>query len=106
MLFALLFFLLAAHALLDYSLQNDQMAICKCRGAKTPLQASVPWYYWLTAHAFLHGGAVGIVFRWIGGVGWNTPAPLAPAATGIHRLIDPGQGEKLYSIHLDHAIPP
>jgi hypothetical protein len=103
MLFALLFFLIAAHALMDYSLQNDSMAVCKCPKANTPLAASVPWYYWLTAHALLHGGAVGVIFRWMG-FDWNVVAALATAETVIHWFVDLGKCEKLYSLHVDQSI--
>ena len=62
----MLFFLLAGHALMDFALQGEAMATCKCRHANHPLQQSVPWYYWMTAHALLHGAAVGLVVRWFG----------------------------------------
>jgi hypothetical protein len=103
MLFALLFFLIASHALMDYSLQNDSMAVCKCRSAKTPLAMSVPWYYWLTSHALLHGTAVGVVFRWMG-FSWDVVAALAAAETAIHWVVDLGKCEKLYSLLVDQAI--
>jgi hypothetical protein len=103
MLFALLFFLIAAHALMDYSLQNDAMAVCKCPKANTPLAASVPWYYWLTAHALLHGAAVGAVFRWMG-FDWNVVAALATAETVIHWFVDLGKCEKLYPLYVDQSI--
>jgi Protein of unknown function (DUF3307) len=103
MLFALLFFLIVAHALMDYSLQNDSMAVCKCRKSNSPLAASVPWYYWLTAHASLHGAAVGVVFRWMG-FDWYVVATFAAAETVIHWFIDLGKCEKLYSLHVDQAF--
>jgi hypothetical protein len=102
-LFALLFFLLAAHALMDYSLQNDSMAVCKCRKADSPLAASVPWYYWLSAHALLHGAAVGAVFRWMD-FDWYAVTTFAVAETVIHWFIDLGKCEKLYSLHVDQAF--
>jgi hypothetical protein len=103
MLFALLFFLVAGHALMDYSLQNDSMAVCKCRKANSPLAASVPWYYWLTSHALLHGAAVGAIFHWMG-FDWTVVAALATAETVIHWFVDLGKCEKLYSLHVDQAI--
>ena len=103
MLFALLFFLIAAHALMDYSLQNDSMAVCKCRKSTAPLAASVPWYYWLTSHALLHGAAVGIIFRWMN-FDWSVVAVLATAETVIHWFTDYGKCEKWYSLHVDQAI--
>lgn len=103
MLFALLFFLIAAHALMDYSLQNDSMAMCKCPHASSPLAAAVPWYYWLASHALLHGMAVGAIFRWMG-FDWNTVAALAFAETVIHWFTDLGKCKKYYSIHVDQSI--
>jgi len=104
MLLALLFFLIAAHALMDFALQTDPMAVCKCRKANNPLQATVPWYYWLTAHAVLHGAAVGIVVRWVCAFDWPLVAAFALAETVIHWFIDLGKCEKLYSMHIDQAM--
>ncbi len=103
MLFALLFFLIAAHALMDYSLQNDSMAVCKCPKSTSPLAASVPWYYWLTSHALLHGAAVGVIFRWMG-FDWTVVAAVATAETVIHWYVDYGKCEKWYSLHTDQAL--
>jgi hypothetical protein len=55
------FYLLAAHAVADFPLQAGPMATEKCRHSPTDLQRAVPWYYWLTAHALVHGGAVSLV---------------------------------------------
>lgn len=103
MLFALLFFLIAAHALMDYSLQNDSMAVCKCPKTTNPLAASVPWYYWLASHALLHGAAVGVIFRWMN-FDWNVVAAVALAETVIHWFTDYGKCEKWYSLHVDQAV--
>lgn len=99
----MLFFLLAGHALMDFSLQNDSMAVCKCRRSTSPLQQAVPWYYWLTAHALLHGAAVGLVI-WLGYQDWNLAVGFAVAETLVHWLIDFGKCEKLYSIHIDQGL--
>lgn len=103
MLFALLFFLIASHALMDYSLQNDTMAACKCRKTTNPVAAFVPWYYWLTSHALLHGVGVGVIFRWMG-FDWNVVAAMAAAETVIHWCTDYGKCSKWYSLHVDQAI--
>ncbi len=99
----MLFFLLAGHALVDFSLQTDAMAVCKCRHAKHPLQQSVPWYYWLTSHALIHGAMVGaILWCWYGDK--HLAVAFAIAETVIHWLIDFGKCEKLYSVHLDQVL--
>ncbi len=103
MLFALLFFLMASHALVDYALQSETMASCKCRNCDSPVAKSVPWYYWLTAHALLHGAAVGAVVRWCG-FDWNTVAALALAETVTHWVIDFGKCQQWFTIHLDQAL--
>jgi hypothetical protein len=103
MLLALLFFLLATHALMDYALQGETMAICKCRGADHPVAKVVPWMYWLTAHAVIQGAAVGVVVRWFG-FGWDAVAGLAIAETTIHWIIDYGKCASWYGIHTDQAL--
>jgi hypothetical protein len=103
MLFALLFFLLAVHALMDYALQSDAIATCKCRNSDNPVAKAVPWYYWLTAHAMLHGAAVGVVVRWFG-YGWDAVAVLSAAEAVIHWFIDLGKCEKWYDIDVDQAL--
>ena len=100
----MLFFLLAGHALMDYSLQNDAMAACKCRRTTNPIQQSVPWYYWLTAHALLHGAAVGVIIRWSDGANFHIAVVFGLAETFLHWFIDLGKCEKLYSIHIDQGM--
>ena len=99
----MLFFFLVGHALMDYGLQSDAIAVCKCRKAGHPLQQAVPWYYWLTAHALLHGGAVGAVVR---GCGYDVPlaAAYGIAEAAVHWCIDLGKCEKWYGIHVDQGL--
>ena len=95
MLFALLFFLLAAHALTDYALQNETIATCKGRHCDNLIAKSLPWYYWLTAHALIHGGAVY----------WATGSlSLGLLETVVHWLIDFGKCEGWFGIHVDQAL--
>lgn len=89
------FFLLAVHALLDFPLQGDAVAVNKNRNANTELQKHVPWYYWMGAHALIHGGGVALVTNSLG---------LGLAETVCHFLIDFGKCEKKYSIHGDQAL--
>ena len=101
----MLLFLLAGHALMDYALQSDAMARCKCRRATDPLQHAVPWYYWLTAHALLNGTAVGWIIRWgYGENSWYPAVWFAAAETLAHWLIDFGKCERLYGIHTDQGL--
>jgi hypothetical protein len=91
----ILFFLLVAHALFDFPLQGDAVAVNKSPLAKTELQKHVPWYYWLGAHALVHGGAV----AYITGSVW-----LGLAETVCHSLIDYGKCLHKYSIHGDQLL--
>lgn len=102
MYLALLFYLLAIHALMDFALQGDAMATCKCRGTTNPLEKLVPWYYWLTSHALLHGAAVGVVVHWFG-YDWETVIILAAAETVIHWFVDHAKCIGLFGIHPDQG---
>lgn len=100
---ALLFYLLAAHALMDFALQSNSMAGCKCRCSSDPLARQVPWYYWLTAHAVLHGAAAGAVVGWFG-FGWNAVVLVALAETAVHWVVDFGKCEGWYGLATDQAV--
>ena len=102
-LFFLILFFLAGHALMDFALQGDAMASCKCRKANHPLQKAVPWYYWLSAHAILHGAAVGAIIRWAN-FDLNTVAFYATLETLVHWLIDVAKCEGHTNIHQDQAL--
>jgi len=99
----MLFFLIAGHALMDFALQSDAMAVCKCRRTDNPIQKSVPWFYWLTAHALLHGAAVGVVLHWTTN-NWDLALGFALAETIVHWFIDWGKCERLYNIHVDQGL--
>ncbi len=92
---SLLFFLLVIHAILDFPLQGDSVAVNKNPNANTELQKHVPWYYWMLSHSLAHGGGVAIV---TGSVG------LGLCETLCHFLIDYGKCNKKYSIHGDQAL--
>jgi hypothetical protein len=103
MIYALLFFFIAAHALMDYSLQTDTIAGSKCPTSTHPAAKAVPWYYWLTAHAFMHGAAVGAIIRWFG-FDWNVVAAFAAIETVTHWWIDLAKCWKWYNIHTDQIL--
>ena len=90
-----LFYLMAGHALADFPLQAGPMAIEKSRHSKTELQKQVPWHYWLTAHAFIHGGIVALVTNSLG---------FGLIETGLHWVIDFAKCEGLTNIHTDQAL--
>jgi Protein of unknown function (DUF3307) len=89
------FALLVGHAIADFPLQAGPMATEKCRHSTSPLQTAVPWYYWLTAHAVIHGGFV----YWLTG-----SLTLGLLETVIHWFIDFGKCEKWFGIHVDQGL--
>lgn len=86
-MFTLIFLLVFAHYLMDYPLQGDFLARAKNRA--DPIQ-HIPWYHAMTAHAFLHAGAVYLVL----GVWW-----IAALEFAAHFYIDDlkCRGEITYS---------
>jgi hypothetical protein len=89
------FYLLVGHAMMDFSLQAGPMATEKSRHSTTELQKEVPWYYWLTAHALMHGGAVALVTQSLG---------LGLLETFCHWVIDFAKCEDWTNIHIDQAL--
>ena len=63
------------HFVGDFVLQNDRMAVEKCPGD----DATLPWYWWLTAHSACHGLLTAAITgsAWIGCAEW-----------GAHWMID------------------
>lgn len=90
-----LFLLVALHFLADFALQSDTMAREKHPSSDTPLQKAVPWYHWLTAHAFIHGLMVWTVTRSV---------PLALTEVVLHFAIDYGKCTKRYGIWADQGM--
>lgn len=91
----LAFLFIAGHFVCDYPLQGEAVAIQKSRHVDNPLAKAVPWYYWLTAHAVMHGAAVALI---------TGSALLGLCETAAHWLIDFGKCEKWYGIHTDQAL--
>jgi hypothetical protein len=99
----LLLYLLAGHALVDFALQSEAMAIGKCPQTQHPAARAVPWYYWLTAHALLHGAMVGLVCLMMS-IKPLLAAFLFVAETLFHAVIDFGKCRGWYGIHRDQAL--
>lgn len=87
-----LFYLLCAHALCDYPLQGNYMAMAKNRHTES---ARGIWPWVLTSHALIHGGAVALIT----GSVW-----LGIAETVAHWLIDFGKCEKWYDFNTDQWL--
>lgn len=90
-----LFLLIAVHAILDFPLQGDTVAINKNPNANTALQKHVPWGYWLSAHALSHGLGVWFITQSV----W-----LGICETISHWIIDYLKCQGKYSIHMDQFL--
>ena len=89
--FELLALLAMGHFLGDFGLQSDRMAAEKCRGQ----DATLPWQWWLTGHAAIHGLIVALLT--------GVPA-LGLAEWGAHTLIDYGKCQHRYRIGVDQGL--
>jgi hypothetical protein len=94
----LLFLLLVAHALVDFPLQNQFMAIGKSPAAGAYL--GVPWYILLAAHAVLHGGAVYAVLL-VTGAPSHLVLLLALTEIVLHGAIDYAKSLGAFGIVVD-----
>ena len=86
------FLLIVGHFLCDFALQSEAMAIEKSPFSTSGLQKSIPWYWWLTSHAFIHSGAVFLITN-------NIYYSLLELIS--HWLIDYGKVLGKYSILID-----
>lgn len=87
----LLALLVMAHFLGDFGLQSDRMAVEKCPGCDRTL----PWPWWLTAHAAIHGLLVALL----------TGLPLLGLAEwAAHAVIDLFKCRGRYSLAVDQLL--
>jgi hypothetical protein len=94
----LFFQLMIGHALADFVLQTDTMARAKDRHSdfsKGKGESFPPWYYWLAAHALVHGGVVFVV---------TGSAVLALVEVILHSAIDYAKCERWIGFHQDQAL--
>ena len=82
---------MVGHAFCDYSAQTDFIAKGKNRHTAGP---AIPWWYVMSAHALIHGGAVLAITQNI----W-----LGLAETVLHFGLDVLKCEGITNIHLDQA---
>jgi Protein of unknown function (DUF3307) len=95
----LLFFkLLFGHAVADFALQSDSMAVGK-RGrilfVPVGQKPQVVWPYWLTAHALIHGTMAWLI---------TGSVCLGLVMTVMHWLTDFGKTRDYYGIHMDQTL--
>lgn len=98
--------LLMGHALADFALQNPDMARMKNRHNKPDLSKIPPgqkitpcWFYFLTAHALIHGGIVWLLtgLWWLGI--FETVMHWATDFAKCENLTDPHQDQLIHVIH-------
>lgn len=93
-----LFGLVVGHFVMDFPLQGTAVALQKSPlpGARDEaLARAVPWPYWLTAHALMHGGTVMVV----------TGSPvLGLLETAVHWATDLAKCLRKIDVHTDQAI--
>lgn len=93
-----LFMLFFGHALADFVLQPDAMGYGKNRNDKihdNEHSLFPVWYYWLTAHALVHGGVVYMI---------TNSLLLGVLETVIHWITDFAKCEGWISLHQDQGI--
>jgi hypothetical protein len=95
----LAFGLVALHFAIDFPLQGDTVAKQKSpvagNGRDEKLNAAVPWYYWLTAHAVMQGGGVLLL---------TGSVTFALIETAAHWLIDERKCRGTFNMHVDQAL--
>jgi hypothetical protein len=79
------------HCLGDYAFQSDRMAVEKCAGCDQTL----PWYWWLGAHAGIHGFLVTAItgLPWLGLAEWI-----------LHSFIDYCKCHRRYGLAMDQCL--
>lgn len=92
------FQMLIGHAISDFVLQPNSMGYGKNRNndAQENKGTQFPhWYYWMTSHALVHGGAIYII---------TGSAILGLIETFVHWCIDFAKCEGWFNVHLDQAL--
>jgi hypothetical protein len=88
-------YLLGAHIFGDWVFQSHVMATEKSRHSESPLQKAVPWYWWLSGHAFVHGFLVSLC---------TTSIALGMLEFAAHSIIDFGKTEGKYGMVVDQSL--
>lgn len=89
----LLWWLVVGHAVADFVVQSDTIALSKNRNL--PNKTGVPWQFWLSAHALVHGGAVTLILV----------SPILGACEAVaHWAIDFGKCENWYDMATDQLF--
>jgi hypothetical protein len=95
---AMLFGLVVGHFVMDFPLQGNAVALQKSPrpGARDEgLAKAVPWPYWMTAHALMHGGTVMLV---------TGSCALGLLETAAHWVTDVAKCMGKIGIHADQAV--
>lgn len=88
-----LFELVLGHFVADFALQTEAIALGK--GRKTNKIKVVPWPYWLTAHAMIHGAIVYVITQNVF---------LSVCEVVVHWVVDLMKCEGFTNIHQDQVL--
>jgi hypothetical protein len=94
----LFFLLLAGHATADFVMQPEAMARGKNRHSdihRVKSDGFPRWYYWLSAHALVHGGMVYLI---------TNSLLLGMIETVSHWVIDSAKSEGAINFHQDQGL--
>lgn len=109
MIIELLIISLCGHALADFALQPDIMAKGKNRHKRPDYlpegQEYTPcWFYWLTAHALIHGLVMVFLIHWRFSYLLSNAYPLILIIAGIHWGIDFLKCDNRFGPHIDQLL--
>jgi hypothetical protein len=94
----LFFWLVIGHFVMDFPLQGSTVAAQKSPlpGLRNEaLAKAVPWPYWMTAHALMHGGTVMLI---------TGSLALGMLETLLHWVTDLAKCYRKIDVHVDQAI--
>lgn len=90
-----LWYMVVAHFAIDFPFQGDTTAVQKNRHTDNALAKAVPWYYWMTAHALMHGAAVGFITGYV---------LIGVLEALVHFGIDTLKCDRRIGIHTDQGL--
>jgi hypothetical protein len=91
----LLLLLLAGHALCDFPLQQEYLALGKDHTTSPPPFPGMHWAWFLTWHAFIHGAVVALI---------TGSALLGVCETIAHWIIDYAKCEGVIDFNVDQIL--
>jgi hypothetical protein len=93
-MYEMMFLVIAAHFVCDYTLQTEAVAIGKNRSINKT-RFGVDWWYWMMGHSFTHGVALYLI---------TGSVAAAVCDTFTHFMIDDSKCAGIFGIHVDQAL--